>query len=145
MDVNRAKTNFFGTLNLHNGQELVLRAEQMNGSASVQHLEQILSAYPTQHIVLFWDRATWHKGEVVRNFLKDHERLEVIYFPVSSPEMNPQEHVWKATRNAVSHNHLPEKLDKVADQFEGHLRQSSFESSFLFHYGFDAIHCATFR
>lgn len=144
LDVNRAKTNFYGTLNLHNGQELVLRTEQMNGCASVQHLQQILAAYPTQHIVLFWDRATWHKGLLVREFLKAHERLELIFFPVSAPEMNPQERVWKATRKAVSHNHPPAKLDQVADQFERHLRQTTFESSFLFRYAYDAIHCATF-
>jgi transposase len=144
LSADRDKTNFFGTLNLHNGQELVLRTEQMTGSASIQHLEQVLTAYPTQHIVLFWDRASWHKGALVREFLKEHERLEVIYFPVSAPEMNPQEHVWKAARQAVSHNHPPAKLDQVADQFECHLAQNTFESSFLFHYGFDAIDCTIF-
>lgn len=143
-DTQRDKVSFYGTLNLHTGQEIVLRTPQMNGPASVQHLQQILAAFPTQHIVLFWDRATWHKGSVVRQFLEAHPRLETLYFPVAAPELNPQEHVWKATRRAVSHNHLVAKLPQLADQFEDHLAKSTFESNFLYRYGYGLVHCPNF-
>jgi len=143
-DTQRDKVSFYGTLNLHTGQEIILRTPQMNGPASVQHLQQILAAFPTQHIVLFWDRASWHKGGVVRQFLEAHPRLETLYFPVAAPELNPQEHVWKATRRAVSHNHLVAKMPQLADQFEDHLVQSTFESSFLYHYGYGTVHCPYF-
>jgi transposase len=82
----------------------VLRSEQMNAGVSIQHLEQFLARYPDRPLVLFWDRATWHKGKRVQQFLEAHPRLEIVYFPVGTPELNPQEHVWKATRHAVSHN-----------------------------------------
>jgi transposase len=143
-DPQRDKISFYGTLNLHTGQEIVLRTAEMKGARSVEHLEQILATYPTQHIVLFWDRASWHKGILVRQFLEAHPRLEVVYFPVAAPELNPQEQVWKATRRAVSHNHLVAKLPELADRFEQHLVQSTFESSFLYRYGYDAIHCPNF-
>lgn len=143
-DAQRDKVSFYGTLNLHTGQEIVLRTAQMNGARSVEHLEQILAAFPTEQIVLFWDRASWHKGAVVRQFLEAHPRLEVIYFPVAAPELNPQEHVWKATRRAVSHNHLMAKLPQLANQFEDHLVQSTFESSFLHRYGYGALRCPNF-
>ena len=143
-DAQRDKVSFYGTLNLHTGQEIVRRTPQMNGTTSVEHLQQILATYPSQHIVLFWDRASWHKGAVVRQFLEAHPRLEVVYFPVAAPELNPQEHVWKATRRAVSHNHLVAKLPQLADQFEDHLVQSTFDSSFLHRYGYDAFRCPNF-
>jgi len=137
--------SFYGTLNLHTGQEIVLRSDQMNGTVSVQHLQQILDAFPTQHILLFWDRATWHKGALVRQFLEAHPRLEVVYFPVAAPELNPQEHVWKAARRAVSHNHRVAKLPQLADRFEEYLHQATFESSFLYRYGYGAISCPNFN
>jgi transposase len=28
--------------------------------------------------------------------LEQHPRLETVYFPPASPELNPQEHVWSA-------------------------------------------------
>jgi hypothetical protein len=57
MDAGRTKTNFYGTLNLLTDQELATRADKMNAVTSAQPLEQILQTYPTQNILLLWDRA----------------------------------------------------------------------------------------
>ena len=140
-DTQRDKVNFYGTLNLHTGQEIVLRTKEMNAQVSIQHLEQLLTAFPNRPIVLFWDRASWHKGPLIGRFLEAHPNLELVYFPVGAPDLNPQEHVWKATRRAVSHNHLTPKLPQLADQFEAYLGQSTFQSSFLHRYGYGAVVC----
>jgi hypothetical protein len=68
-DTQRDKVNFYGTLNLHTGQEIVLRTKEMNAQVSLQHLEQLLAAFPNRPIVLFWDRGTWHKGPLIGSFL----------------------------------------------------------------------------
>lgn len=138
-DAQRDKTSFYGTLNLRSGCELVTQSPDMNGAATVQHLERVLAAYPEQPILLFWDRASWHKGPLVRELLAANPRLEVMAFPVASPDLNPQEHVWKATRRAVSHNHARRRLPELADRFTTHLRTQTFPSSFLDRYGFNAV------
>lgn len=38
VDPSRSKTNFYGTLNLRTGQDLVLRAEQQNGDTTAFYL-----------------------------------------------------------------------------------------------------------
>lgn len=140
VDPGRAQTHFYGALNLVTGQELVLRSDVMNAQVSARYLELLLAAYPDRPIVLLWDRAPWHRGQPIQQVLADHPRLELIYFPAGSPELNPQEHVWKATRGTVSHNHLEPRLPKLADQFEKHLTTTTFTSSFLDRYGYTAIH-----
>ena len=135
----RDKLSFYGTLDLRSGGEIVTEASDLNGATTVQHLEQVLAAYPEQNILLFWDRASWHKGPLVRELLAANPRLEVISFPVASPDLNPQEHVWKATRRAVSHNHIQRRLPELADRFAAHLRTQTFPSSFLDRYGFNAL------
>lgn len=139
VDPGRAQTHFYGTLNLATGKEVVLRSDVMNAQVSARYLEQLLAAYPTHPIVLLWDRAPWHRGPAIRQVLADNPRLEIIYFPAGSPELNPQEHVWKATRGAVSHNHPEPRLPKLAEQFETHLTTTTFTSSFLDRYGYTAI------
>jgi transposase len=139
VDPQRTKTSFYGTLDLSSGGEIVTESPALNGAATVQHLEQVLAAYPGKRILLFWDRASWHKGSLVREWLAAHPRLETIEFPVAAPDMNPQEHVWKATRRAVSHNHARRHLPELADQFATHLRTQTFSSSFLDRYGFNAL------
>jgi transposase len=139
VDAGRAKTHFSGTLNLQTGAEIVTRSDKMNSDATAVHLQAILDTYPDQPILLLWDRAPWHQGAAVRQVLADNPRLEIMRFPTASPDLNPQEHVWKATRRAVSHNHAVSRLPGLADQFEAHLRATTFTTTFLDTYGYHMV------
>jgi len=140
VDPGRSKVGFYGTLNVKTGTEIVTRSTVFNAATSAQHLQQVLDAFPQQPILFFWDRAPWHFGEPIRQILTANPCLEMIYYPVATPDLNPQEQVWKQTRRAVSHNHITPKLPQLADDFEAYLRSQAFETSFLQHYGFDLIY-----
>jgi transposase len=143
-DPGRAKTNFYGALNLQTGQETAMRSDIMNADVSAQHLELILETNPDTPILLFWDRAPWHRGKPIDKVLEEHPRLEIIVFPTASPDLNPQEHVWKAVRKEVGHNHLEARLPKLADRFLNNLNSTTFKSSFLEKYGYSTI-CSMFK
>jgi transposase len=143
-DPGRAKANFYGTLNLQTGRETVTQAETMNSLSTSQHLEAILQQYPEQPLLLLWDRAPWHKGSAVRAVLEANPRLEVMSFPPATPELNPQEHVWKATRQAVSHNHDQRRLPCLAERFAAHLVGNTFQYSLLEKYNHSTL-CAMFN
>ena len=138
-DPGRAKTNFYGSLDLQTGQEIAMRSDLMNAEVSAQHLEMILEANPDVPVILFWDRAPWHRGKAIDQVLAKNPRLEIIFFPTASPDLNPQEHVWKSVRKQVSHNHLEAKLPPLADRFLNKLNSCTFKSSFLDKYGYSAI------
>jgi transposase len=138
-DAGRKQTHFYGAVNLMSGKEIVLRSDVMCGEISAQFLMAILEATPQAPVVIFWDRAPWHRGEEVAKIVKDNPRLEIIFFPPASPDLNPQEHVWKAARRAVSHNHSIASLPALADKFVEFLSKTSFPSSFLDRYGYNAV------
>ena len=140
----RESTHFYGALNLNTGQELAMRSALMNAETSALFLQQILLAYPELPILLLWDRAPWHRGQEIEAVLAANPRLEIISFPTGAPDLNPQEHVWKATRGAVSHNHTCTKLDKLADDFENHLTTTTFPCSFLDKYAYSQL-CMMFK
>jgi len=104
-------------LNLQTGQEIAMRSDLMNADVSAQHLKMILEAYPDQRIVLFWDRAPWHRGKPVDQVLEENPRLAIIFFPTASPDLNPQEQVWKAVRKEVSHNPLGRQTARIGGSF----------------------------
>lgn len=140
----REMVHFYGTLDLATGQEIAMRSAEMNAQATARHLEQVLEAIPEGPILLLWDRGPWHSGPRIQDVLGANPRLEIMRFPVAAPDLNPQEHVWKATRRVVSHNHGVARLPELADRFEGHLASTTFESSFLDTYGFNDI-CSRFK
>ena len=135
----RQKVGFYGTLDLKTGQDWVTRTPEFNSLTSAAHLNLLLTAYPVAKILLFWDRAPWHGGEAVQAVLAANPRLEIVKFPVAAPELNPQEQVWKLTRRVVSHNHMRPKLEPLADEFEHHLKTTTFPTNFLERYGFHLV------
>jgi len=143
VDPGRKNTHFYGTLNLQTGEEIAMQSDDMNSEASARHLEMILDANPDVPILLFWDRAPWHRGKAIDQVIEKNPRLEIMRFPPGCPELNPQEHVWKAVRSVVSHNHIETKLQKLAKQFLENLNSGSFSSSFLRKYGY-ITHCTSF-
>ena len=112
-----------------------MRSDLMNNEVSAQHLQMVLDLYPDLPILLFWDRAPWHRGPAIRKFLEENPRLETVFFPPGSPELNPQEHVWKEVRKAISHNHTEKKLPELAEKFLNKLNADIYKSTFLDKYG----------
>lgn len=135
----REQTHFYGSLNLLTGQEIVMQTDTMNAEATVCYLQLIAKAFPDKPILLLWDRATWHRGQAVRDFLAQNPRFEVIYFPPGSPDLNPQEHVWKEAREHVSHNHRETQFPPLITRFVEYLSGSTFQSAFLDRYGYRPI------
>jgi hypothetical protein len=89
----------------------------MNLAATAAHLKAVLQTYPDVPILLFWDRATWHG---------------------SAPDLNLQEHAWKAARTNGSHNHPFKQMLALADEFDDFLFSHAFPSSFLDVYSYNA-------
>jgi len=67
-----------------------MRSDLMNAEVSAQYLELCLEANPEAPILLFWDRAPWHRGKSIDKVLEENPRLEIIFFPPASPDLNPQ-------------------------------------------------------
>lgn len=137
----RQQTHFYGALDLLSGQEIVMRSEVMSGAVTALFLQKLVETTPEgTPLVVFLDRAPWHRGEEVAKVLQENPRLEIIFFPPASPDLNPQEHVWKAARKAISHNHDFAALPALAGEFENFLRNALFPSSFLDRFGYTAIY-----
>ena len=135
----RTMTHFYGALNLASGQETVMRTAVMNSEVTTLFLLKLLAAYPERPILFLWDRAKWHLGAAVKALLKDNARLQILFFPPASPELNPQEHVWKATREAISHNHMQPNFATLADDFEQHLNNTAFPCSLLYQHNYFSL------
>lgn len=140
----RDLTHFYGTLNLLTGQEVAQSGPVMNAAATAQHLETILEEFPDVPILLFWDRAPWHRGPAIDQVRTANPRLHMMFFPTAAPELNPQEHVWKAVRTAISHNHGETKLQSLVDRFQQYLDDTTFDYSFVEKYDFESL-CARFK
>ncbi len=130
----RDHVHFYGAVNLRTGHEFVLPMPEMTSQTSALFLNDLLMCYPEQPILLLWDRATWHKGEAVKQVLADNPRIETLFFPPACPHLNPQEHVWSQARRAVSHNHTFPSLSQLRSVFLDFLSSTLFPFKSLVKY-----------
>ena len=131
---NRDHIHFYGALDVRQGPDIAIPTHEQTTAMTVNFLMLLLMLFPTQPILLLLDRAPWHFGPELDQLLAQNDRLELVYFPPACPELNPQEHVWEQTREAIGHNHDFGQFAPLIDAFETHLNQTPFDIGFMQHY-----------
>ena len=126
----RDHVHFYGALEVISGQEIALSLASLDGEHTIHFLEHIVSCFPGRPILLLWDRAPWHKGQA-RLFVEAHPQLEMLYFPPGCPHLNPQEHVWKLTRDAVGHLWDYRHIGDLRRAFQAHFDNAFFHFDWL--------------
>jgi len=106
--------------------------ETMNAIAYIKFLRRILWKYRQyKKIYIITDNAKIHHATIVMNFLQYiNHKIEIIYLPPYSPELNPMEQIWKYMRSDVTHNTFFatfEDLKGTLRQFLENLKNSNDE------------------
>ncbi len=92
--------SFYAGLSLKTKREVAyLTKERQTGHETCFFLNEIKKNYQGKGTVLLvWDGARHHMGEVKGWLQKNPGVVELFNFPPYCPDINPQEHVWKALR-----------------------------------------------
>lgn len=123
----RDHVHFYGALDVCSGQESTLTLPKQSSQMTCHFLDHLQAVYPGRALFILWDRAKWHKGVVVRDYLSQHPHIQTLHFPPGSPQLNPQEHVWGLTREAVSHNHARKDFPSLLLAFRHYLEMTCFK------------------
>lgn len=127
----REARSIYGFLNIKTGQEHAFKTEWQNMYITAKILKKIRKIYPTQKLLLVWDKAPSHKGSKAQEVIEKDKNIETIYFPSAAPEQNPQEHVWKSGRSNVTHNWFIKDIDKATNTFVNYLNNTTFPYELL--------------
>ena len=127
----RKRKSFYGFLNLKTAQEHTFITDWQNMYITVDILKKLRKVYPTQKLILIWDNCGWHRGSKVTEWITADNNTETIYFPPYTPDLNPQEHVWKAGRKNVTHNQYIQKIEETAEKFKDYITKQKFNYELL--------------
>lgn len=88
---------------------------KLNSEVYIRFLTLVLEQ-TTAPLFLVQDGASYHRAAVVKRFIAQQtKRLTVTQLPSYSPDYNPIEYLWRATKRDASHNqYFPEFADLVA-------------------------------
>jgi len=87
---------------------------KLNAASYIRFLKMILRQ-TRRPLFLVQDGAPYHRAKAVKDFLvQQTTRLTVTQLPSYSPDYNPIEFLWRATKREATHNHyFPEFADLV--------------------------------
>jgi len=124
--------SFYGALNVATGKESILKAPRQTSAYTVRFLRKLEKEHQGKKVLLIWDGAPWHRGKV-KDYLKEKGKkcwIEIMYFPAYSPDLNPQEHVWKLSRQTCTHN-SENPFEVKVEKFHRFLKRKRFVTNFL--------------
>ena len=87
----------------------------VKAAAFVRHLLR----HRRGQVILIWDRGTMHRGDPIRELLRDYARLTIEELPPYAPDLNPVEPVWNHIKDGVLCNFAPRDAahtDEVATE-----------------------------
>lgn len=115
-------------------QSLILEKTQATGRFNkegyIEFLQQLLTEYRQQPILLVEDGAPYHRAVLVREFVADHaERLSIARLPTFSPDFNPIEKLWKNTKRDATHLKYFKTFEQLRESvcltFKGYLEEAT--------------------
>ena len=139
----RQRLNLHGAINIETLEMTVIESATVNADSTVDLLETLNQKYPLSsklHIIL--DNARYHYSAEVRTYLSDHKRINLVFLPTYSPELNLIERVWKFFKKKVLYNTYYPTLDdfrKAAQIFFRNIGQHKEDLKSLLSGGFEGF------
>ena len=91
-----------------------IRTSRFLGVHMADFLRKLRKSFPRKKLLVIWDRVPTHFGEEVKELLNqlELEKLELFLLPAHSPELNPDEQVWKHLKTETGLRNLACKTFK---------------------------------
>lgn len=103
-----------GAMGADNGQLLTMETMRFDALSFRKFVERIVAKAKTRKkIFLVLDNARFHHAKINKAFLSQiKSKLQLLFLPAYSPELNPIESLWKKTRRSVTHNRYFESREE---------------------------------
>lgn len=118
-----AGVKLMGILDYETGKVYCEEHDKYDAQILNNFLENVLKQYATGKIVIILDNAKIHHAKLIQPFLnKVKDRLELMFLPPYSPEMNLIEGLWGWLKSSVINNVFYHSLPQVRDAIKKFIR-----------------------
>lgn len=108
----RERKTLFGCLEPATGIVVTHKADRGNTKTFFSFLVIVARKYPGRKIAMVLDNVRYHHAKRLKPILeKYNHRIELLYLPAYSPDLNPVERIWWYMRKKITHNRHLEKME----------------------------------
>ena len=118
----RDRTAVFGAL-AEDGIRLMRQYERFDGPTFVRYLKEARRKWGK--VLLVTGNASQHKHREVRQYLEEHDGLEILYLPTATPKLSAVESVWKDAKYRLVTSEHYETLEDLTHAVSEYFRTCS--------------------
>jgi transposase len=113
----KQKVSFYGAYIYNKGEVRVFPYERAEKFNTAEVLGKLKTEFSSQPIVVLWDRASYHRAEIVRQ-TAESLNIELEPLPAYSPDFMPVEHLWQWMREDITYHTCYETKSELISQAE---------------------------
>jgi transposase len=106
----RMRVNINGAYDIENQKAIIREDESINSQSSIALLEQMLKEQPLGMLYIILDNAKYYRSKLVQKFLGQNQRIQFVFLPPYSPNLNIIERLWKFFKKKITYNKYYEKF-----------------------------------
>ncbi len=100
-----------------------LEDRKINAAVMIEFLKQIGQTHSNRKVAVVMDRTPSHTAKKVGDFISNQDQLKLFYIPPYSPELNPDEKVWRHLKSVSLKNRFVQNKSNLSRMVIGALRQ----------------------
>jgi transposase len=100
-----------------------LQKGKINSEVMLKFLRQIGFNHKGRKVGVIMDQAPCHSSEKIRSFSENSKQIKIFYIPPYSPDLNPDEKVWRHLKHVSLKNHQAQDKVQLTRLVLGALRQ----------------------
>ena len=102
----------FGCVNIKSGEVTSKTADKGNYKSFKKYLKKVLRKYTGKKVIMILDNVRYHHAKLLKTFLQKNEhRIELMYLPPYSPDLNCMERIWWYMRKKITHNMFVDTIE----------------------------------
>lgn len=106
----RMRLNINGAYNIENHKAIIREDKSINSQSTIALLEQMLKEQPLGMLYIILDNAKYYHSQLVKDFLNKNQRIQFVFLPPYSPNLNLIERLWKFFKKKTTYNEYYEKF-----------------------------------
>jgi transposase len=119
----RQRLNLHGALNIETMEITVIESDTIDADSTIDLLVHVTEKYKDSkriHVIL--DNARYHYSKKVKEYLEKNKKINLVFLPPYSPELNLIERVWKYFKKNILYNKYYENLKEFRSASENFFR-----------------------
>ena len=115
----RERLNLNGALNIEDLENISITIREdpaVNAQSTIGLMEQLKQKQTSGFIYIICDNARYYRSNLVREYLKENPRIEILFLPPYSPNLNIIERLWKFFRKENLYSKYHENISSFRRQ-----------------------------